>query len=107
MNALLNNISDSQYPPQRQPSESQQHDYVNRAGEVPRSSMSPDSTNPSQMSAIDEWGLAGFLATIRHENPDVSGLARGQDLTSLGLNLNSPESVILLQDFDGKAKNKT
>ena len=43
------------------------------------------------MSAMDEFGLAGFLATVRSDNPDVAGLARGQDLTSLGLNLNSPE----------------
>ena len=64
---------------------------MTRAGDVPRSSMSPDSTTPSQMSAMEEFGLAGFLATVRNENHDVSGLARGQDLTSLGLNLNSPE----------------
>lgn len=55
--------------------------------------MTPDRTTPSQMSAMEEFGLAGFLATARSENPDVSGLARGQDLTSLGLNLNSAEYV--------------
>ena len=45
------------------------------------------------MSAMEEFGLPGLLATIRSANPDVAGLARGQDLTSLGLNLNSPEYV--------------
>ena len=47
------------------------------------------------MSAIDEFGLPGFLNTISNDNPDVSYLARGQDLTTLGLNLNSAESVII------------
>ena len=46
------------------------------------------------MSAIDEFGLAGFLSTINNDNPDVSYLARGQDLTTLGLNLNSAEYAI-------------
>ena len=45
------------------------------------------------MSAIDEFGLPGFLSTISNDNPDVSYLARGQDLTTLGLNLNSAEFV--------------
>ena len=47
------------------------------------------------MSAIDEFGLSGFLNTISNDNPDVSYLARGQDLTTLGLNLNSAECVFI------------
>ena len=43
------------------------------------------------MSEADRYGLAGFLARIRSEDPMVAGLARGQDLTQLGLNLSSPE----------------
>lgn len=50
--------------------------------------------SPSHMNAMDEFGLKGFVATARSENPDVSGLARGQDLSALGLNLNSPELVL-------------
>lgn len=45
------------------------------------------------MVPIDRWGLAGLLATIRSDNPDVAGLAIGQDLTQLGLDLNSQEYV--------------
>ena len=93
MNSLLNNFSDNQYPSSRQTSQSQQQDYMSRTGDVSGSTMSPDRPDPSQMTAMEEFGLPGFLATARSENPDVSGLARGQDLTSLGLNLNSPESV--------------
>ena len=43
------------------------------------------------MSDIDRFGLAGLISTIRSDNPDVAGLAIGQDLNHLGLNLNSVE----------------
>ena len=52
------------------------------------------------MSAIDEFGLPGFLNLISNENPDVSYLARGQDLTTLGLNLNSAEWVTTTRYID-------
>lgn len=94
MNSLLNNFSDSQFPPQQQTSQPQQQDYVSRTNDAQSSTMSTDRTTPSQMSAMDEFGLAGFLATVRHDNPNVAGLARGQDLNSLGLNLNSAEFVM-------------
>ena len=93
MNALLTNFGDSQFPPQQtatQPSHGGQ-EYGGRIGDPPGSARTPNRTPTSQMSAMDEFGLAGFLATVRSDNPDVAGLARGQDLTSLGLNLNSPE----------------
>ena len=90
---MLNNFSDSQFPLQRQPSQPQQQDYMSRTSDAPGSAIALDRANDPQMSALEEFGLAGFLATARSENPDVSGLARGQELTSLGLNLNSPESV--------------
>jgi hypothetical protein len=95
MNSLLNNFSELQFQTQRQASQPQQQDYVTRTGDAPDSAVTSDQTTPSQMSALEEFGLAGFLATARSENPDVSGLARGQELTSLGLNLNSPESAPL------------
>ena len=43
------------------------------------------------MSENDRFGLAGLVSSIRSENPDVAGLAIGQDLNQLGLNLNSVE----------------
>ena len=99
MNALLTNFNDSQFPPQQQTSQSQQpsqgrQDYGARTGDSSRSNHTPDRTPLSQTSAIDEFGLPGFLNILSHENPDVSYLARGQDLTTLGLNLNSAEFVI-------------
>ncbi|KAK3171231.1 hypothetical protein OEA41_003315 [Lepraria neglecta] len=90
LNSLLTNF-DSQFPPQQQASQSAhvQQEYGGRIGD-PGSAHTPDRT---QMSAMDEFGLAGFLATVRSDNPDIAGLARGQELTSLGLNLNSPEPL--------------
>ncbi|KAM0801650.1 hypothetical protein BDR22DRAFT_888118 [Usnea florida] len=98
MNALLTNFNDSQFPPQQQASQPQQtpqgrQDYGGRTGDSTRSNHTPDRTPLPQMSAIDEFGLPGFLSSISNENPDVSYLARGQDLTTLGLNLNSAEPL--------------
>lgn len=99
MNALLTNFNDLQFPSQQPTSQPQQpsqarQDYGARTGDSSRSNHTPDRTPLSQMSAIDEFGLPGFLNTIDNENLDVSYLARGQDLTNLGLNLNSSECVI-------------
>lgn len=47
----------------------------------------------SQMSEIDRFGLAGLLRMIHSESPDVASLAVGQDLMTLGLDLNQPECV--------------
>lgn len=43
------------------------------------------------MNEVDRYGLAGLMAMIRNEGPDLAGLANGQDLTTLGLDLNQPE----------------
>ena len=98
MNTLLTNFNDSQFPPQQQTGQPQQpsqgrQDYGARTGDSSRSNHTPDRTPLSQMSELDEFGIQGFLNTINNENPDVSYLARGQDLTTLGLNLNSAECV--------------
>ncbi|KAF6224783.1 hypothetical protein HO133_009977 [Letharia lupina] len=98
LNALLTSFNDSQFPPQRQTSQPQQppqgrQDYGARTGDSSRSNHTPDRTPLSQMSAIDEFGLPGFLSTISNDHPEVSYLARGQDLTTLGLNLNSAEPL--------------
>jgi len=46
---------------------------------------------PSKMSVHDRFGLLGLLNVIRMTDPDLNTLALGTDLTSLGLNPNSPE----------------
>jgi hypothetical protein len=79
--------------PQASNARLQQQGYAIDAGESPGATQPSDQTPLSQMSALDRFGLPGLLATVRSENPDVASLAIGQDLTQLGLNLNSPESV--------------
>lgn len=41
----------------------------------------------------DRYGLLGLLGVIRMSNPDLTSLALGIDLTTLGLNLNSSENL--------------
>ena len=43
--------------------------------------------------ATDRFGLLGLLGVIRMSDPDLTTLALGTDLTTLGLNLNSPEPL--------------
>lgn len=49
-----------------------------------------------QMSELDRYGLAGLLRMIHSESPDVASLAVGQDLMTLGLDLNQPEYVLFI-----------
>lgn len=51
------------------------------------------SSSPSGVASADGFGLLGLLSVIRMTDPDLSMLALGSDLTTLGLNLNSPEYV--------------
>ncbi|KAJ6172339.1 hypothetical protein N7470_001406 [Penicillium chermesinum] len=54
-----------------------------------------------EMSELDRFGLAGLLRMIHHENPDIASLAVGQDLMTLGLDLNQPEYASLLLTVSG------
>ncbi|KMP06358.1 VIP2 protein [Coccidioides immitis RMSCC 3703] len=54
-----------------------------------------DQTPLTQMSDREKYGLAGLLRMIHSESPDVASLAIGQDLMSLGLDLNQPEPLHL------------
>lgn len=42
---------------------------------------------------MDRFGLLGLLSVIRMTEPDLTTLALGTDLTTLGLNLNSRENL--------------
>lgn len=80
--------SQSQLPPlqSRQPSGA----YTSET-EPAATSQSAEQPPLSQMSDIDRFGLAGLLRMIHSESPDVASLAVGQDLMTLGLDLNQPE----------------
>jgi len=43
--------------------------------------------------APDRFGLLGLLSVIRMNDPDLTSLALGIDLTTLGLNLNSTDNL--------------
>lgn len=45
------------------------------------------------MDPNDRFGLLGLLTVIRMTDPDLTTLALGTDLTTLGLHLNSPDNV--------------
>ncbi|ODQ51605.1 hypothetical protein SAICODRAFT_59826 [Saitoella complicata NRRL Y-17804] len=48
----------------------------------------------------DQYGLKGLLGVIRMENQDLSMLALGNDLTSLGLNMNQSDDRPLYASFN-------
>ncbi|KAI4183539.1 MAG: hypothetical protein L6R41_005339 [Letrouitia leprolyta] len=93
VNSILSNFqnhvigSSPQTAHSQQPPSRQQQGY-----QVSGASQTAENTPLDQMAPIDRWGLAGLLATVRSDNPDVSGLAIGQDLTQLGLDLNSQDA---------------
>ncbi|CAM0138094.1 transcriptional regulator [Umbelopsis sp. WA50703] len=58
------------------------------------SAVNLEGSGSSQMeSAPDPYGLLGLLGVIRMTDPDLSMLALGSDLTTLGLDLNTPDSI--------------
>merc|ERR1719183_233639 len=50
-------------------------------------------TPEAERAAKEKYGLLGILKVIRMTDPDLNTLALGLDLTTLGLNLNSPECL--------------
>ncbi|CAL5221806.1 g4062 [Coccomyxa viridis] len=53
----------------------------------------PKFARTQQPAPSDPYGLMGLLGVIRMQDPDLTTLALGTDLTGLGLHLNSPENV--------------
>ncbi|EPS28138.1 hypothetical protein PDE_03084 [Penicillium oxalicum 114-2] len=88
-NTLLSgqrNFSDPQLLQQRQ----QQESEVQESAPGLQSAEQPPL---AQMSDLDRFGLNGLLRMIHSESPDVASLAVGQDLMTLGLDLNQPEPL--------------
>jgi len=67
---------------------SQQQQLVGMAGTLRDSSKQGGSAHQP-----DRFGLLGLLSVIRMSDPDLTTLALGTDLTTLGLNLNSRENL--------------
>nr|CAD7423753.1 unnamed protein product [Timema monikensis] len=64
-------------------------------GPSPGGSVSGQVTNIPGSMVKDQFGMVGLLTFIRaaETDPNLVSLALGQDLTALGLNLNSPENL--------------
>ncbi|KAL4897898.1 NOT2 family protein [Aspergillus ambiguus] len=65
------------------------------AADAQESGTAPSNEQPpmAEMSELDRFGLAGLLSMIHSDSPDVASLAVGQDLMTLGLDLNQPEPL--------------
>ena len=64
-----------------------------RSGAPPRPGSKPGAPPPPPPPATERYGLLGLLSAIRMSDMDLSTLALGTDLTTLGLNLNSTEAL--------------
>ena len=97
----------SSAPSQPQPARGQQFQasFVSEQEGSPVGTQSRTKTPLSEMTPIDRWGLKGLLETIRSDDLNVSSLAIGHDLTTLGLDLNSQESVLQQKFSDGHFAN--
>ncbi|KPJ10743.1 CCR4-NOT transcription complex subunit 2 [Papilio machaon] len=89
------------HAPPPQPPTPQALDYTNHNDVKPRKGIqtSPDGkvTNIPETMIPNQFGIVGLLTFIRaaESNPSLVSLALGQDLTALGLNLNSPDNLYL------------
>ncbi|KAL8727189.1 MAG: hypothetical protein Q9166_006226 [cf. Caloplaca sp. 2 TL-2023] len=98
INSLLDNFMSQQQqigaasrnaPPQQQQSTRQQRGSQASGG----AAQTAENVPIDEMSPIDKWGLPGLFSKLRSSDPDTSALAIGQDLTQLGMDLNSPEPL--------------
>ncbi|OAL72895.1 hypothetical protein A7D00_2668 [Trichophyton violaceum] len=78
---------------QQQPPQPSQAQAENEAHDPSRAGQTAEQASLSQMSEHDRFGLAGLLRMIHSDSPDVASLAIGQDLMSLGLDLNQQEPL--------------
>jgi CCR4-NOT transcription complex subunit 2 len=85
--------SPSQFQQTRQQQQQQASTFGEDGQETTTTSQAAEQVPLEQMSEKDRFGLSGLLRMIHSESPDVTSLTIGQDLMSLGLDLNQPESV--------------
>lgn len=78
--------------PQQQLQQRQQQ--TNEGQEASAAAQSAEQPPLAQMNELDRFGLSGLLRMIHSESPDVASLAVGQDLMTLGLDLNQPEYAL-------------
>lgn len=74
------------YPPQQSQTQF-------RLQQISGSGQSFNNRDQGLKSSPDRFGLLGLLSVIRMSDPDLTSIALGIDLTTLGLNLNSAENL--------------
>ena len=89
IDSLLSKFSSNRAPSSQQQINHHQQPLADFDGRI--SDLPPQTPKLEDMSDRDRYGIAGLLAKIKSDDPMVAGLAKGQDLTQLGLNLHSPE----------------
>ncbi|KAI9821223.1 MAG: hypothetical protein M1827_003957 [Pycnora praestabilis] len=92
-------LPEQQRPSQSSQSQQQQQAFSGDLVDSPGPVQTPENVPLSQMSELDRFGLSGLLGMIRHESQDLASLAVGQDLTTLGLDLNQPDNNPLYHTF--------
>ncbi|PGH12882.1 hypothetical protein AJ79_03982 [Helicocarpus griseus UAMH5409] len=80
-------------PPPLQSREQQAGSFGADGQEQSLQGQNTEQTPLTQMPDHDRFGLKGLLHMIHNDSPDVASLAVGQDLMSLGLDLNQPEPL--------------
>ena len=90
-------LQDLQQPPIGPPTQAQlQQDGQNLSQQVANSSNANHLLGKeriSEMTELEQYGLEGLFARINPSHPDHSSLALGHDLTTLGIDLNSPDAI--------------
>ncbi|XP_076903035.1 putative NOT transcription complex subunit VIP2 [Bidens hawaiensis] len=84
------------YPSQPNQSQSQSQfrlQQLSGAGQSYRDQGVKSMHTGQSQTAQDRFGLLGLLSVIRMSDPDLTSIALGIDLTTLGLNLNSAENL--------------
>ena len=79
-------------PPHNQPQQADQNTgnhFTNSSNAAPQLGKK----RISEMTELEQYGLEGLFARINPNHPDHSPLALGHDLTTLGIDLNSPDPI--------------
>ncbi|KAL8663534.1 MAG: hypothetical protein Q9168_008080, partial [Polycauliona sp. 1 TL-2023] len=82
----IGSSSRASQPQQQQPTRQQRGSLASNGG----AAQTAENVPIDEMAPIDKHGLAGLLANVRSPDADTAALAIGQDLTQLGMDLNSP-----------------
>ncbi|KAI9706935.1 MAG: hypothetical protein M1820_004521 [Bogoriella megaspora] len=101
-------LQDAQQPPIGPPQSQLSNPAQGFTGQgMDSSSAAPQGSRKriSEMTEQEKWGFSGLFARLDPSHPDFSPLAQGEDLTTLGIDLNSPEP--LYPTFGGPFSNPT